>query len=90
MSVLRGDGYEVVSSRSVPALGPEATDDAIVSHAETEGFAVLSTDIKDFSKRTADAAMVVALQGMTRGRFVLPLHGSKRSSSILATQRLSG
>jgi predicted nuclease of predicted toxin-antitoxin system len=60
VSALRGDGHQVVYSRSVPALGSEATDEAIVSYAETEGLAVLSTDIKDFSERTADAAILVA------------------------------
>lgn len=65
VSALRGDGHEVVYSRSVSALGPEATDEAIVSYAETEGLAVLSTDIKDFSERTADAAILVAPQDMT-------------------------
>lgn len=65
VSALRGDGHEVVSSRSVPALGSEATDEAIVSHAEAEGLAELSTEIKDLSDRTADAAILVAPQDMT-------------------------
>ena len=48
VSALRGDGHEVVYSRDVPQLGPEATDDAITDYAETEDYAILSTDISDF------------------------------------------
>ena len=38
VSTLRGDGHDVVYSRA--ALGPEATDDAIVAYAASEGMAV--------------------------------------------------
>jgi predicted nuclease of predicted toxin-antitoxin system len=64
---LRGDGHEVVYSREVEELGPEATDDAIVGYAESEGFALLSTDVKDFGHREASVAVFVAVQGMTGG-----------------------
>ncbi|WP_276424952.1 DUF5615 family PIN-like protein [Halorubrum ezzemoulense] len=33
VSALRGDGHDVVYSREISALGPEATDDAIVEYA---------------------------------------------------------
>lgn len=67
VSALRGDGHEVIYSRDVDGLGPEATDDAIVEYAETEEFAVLSTDVKDFGDRDARTPVFVAPQRMTGG-----------------------
>lgn len=64
---LRGDGHEVLYSRDVDPLGPEATDDAISEYAETEGFAVLSTDVKDFADRESSIPIFVAPQNMTGG-----------------------
>lgn len=65
MLALRGDGHEVLYSRVADELGPEATDDAIVEYAEEEGFALLSTDVKDFGHRETRVALFVAVQGMT-------------------------
>jgi hypothetical protein len=67
VSALRGDGHEVVYSRAVPQLGPEATDDAITEYAEREGYAVLSTDIADFGGRNATVPILVAPQDMSGG-----------------------
>lgn len=67
VSALRGDGHEVVYSRDVQRLGPEATDDAITDYAESEGFAILSTDVKDFGERTASVPVLVAPQDMSGG-----------------------
>lgn len=64
---LRGDGHEVTYSRDVRTLGPEATDDAITRYAESEGLAILSTDVKDFGGRDADVAILVAQQNMSGG-----------------------
>lgn len=64
---LRGDGHEVLYSRDVDPLGPEATDDAISEYAETEGFALLSTDVKDFADRESSIPIFVAPQNMTGG-----------------------
>lgn len=66
-AALRGDGHEVVYARSIPTLGPAARDDEIVSYAENEGMAVLSTDVKDFANRDASIAIFVAPQAMTGG-----------------------
>lgn len=60
---LRGDGHEVVYTRDVPELGPEAADDAIIAHAESTGYAVLSTDVTDFSDRQASIPALVAPRG---------------------------
>lgn len=62
---LRGDGHEVRYSRDVGRLGPEATDEAITEYAEAEGFAILSTDVKDFAERDATVPIFVAPQDMT-------------------------
>lgn len=67
VSVLRGDGHEMIYSRDVDALGPEATDDAITEYAETEGFAILSTDVKDFANRDVAVAVFVAPQDLNGG-----------------------
>jgi predicted nuclease of predicted toxin-antitoxin system len=67
VAALRGDGHEVVWSRHVPELGPEATDEAIVEYAERERFGVLSTDAKDFGNVDAPVAVFVATQEMTGG-----------------------
>lgn len=66
VSALRGDGYEVVYSRDIPALGPQATDEAITDFADSEGYAVLSTDVSDFGDRHADIAILVAPQDLSR------------------------
>lgn len=60
VSALRGDGDEVIYSRNVDRLGPEATGDAITEYAEAEGFAVLSPDVKDFGNRNVGIAVFVA------------------------------
>jgi hypothetical protein len=65
VSALKGDGHEVAYSRKLPELGPEASDEHIVRYAETEGYALLSTDISDFSGRDADVPVLVAPQDMT-------------------------
>ena len=49
VSVLRGDGHDDVYSREISTLGPEATDDAIVEYAASEGMAIITTDVKDFA-----------------------------------------
>lgn len=67
VSALRGDGHDVVYSREIPTLGPQATDDAITEYAESEGFAVLSTDVKDFGGREATVPVFVAPQDMAGG-----------------------
>ena len=51
----------------VAALGPEATDDAVVDFAESEGYAILSTDLKDFAEVDATVPVFVAPQGMISG-----------------------
>lgn len=65
VSALRGDGHEIIYSRAVNGLGPEDTDDAITEYAESEGFALLSTDVKDFGGREATIPVFVAPQDMT-------------------------
>lgn len=68
VSALRGDSHEVVYSRNVEGLGPDAADSAITSFAESEGLAILSTDLSDFGERDADVAIFVAPQDMTGGQ----------------------
>lgn len=67
VSALRGDGHDVVYSREVSELGPEATDDAITAYAESEGTAIITTDVKDFADRNAAVPIFVAPQDMTGG-----------------------
>lgn len=67
VSALRGDGHTVQYSRDIDALGPEATDDAIVAYAESEGLAILTTDLTDFADRDATVAVFVAPQSMSGG-----------------------
>ncbi|QLD84941.1 DUF5615 family PIN-like protein [Natronomonas halophila] len=85
VSALRGDGHEVVYSREVSELGPEATDERLVRYAETEGHALLSTDVSDFADQDADVPILVAPQDMAGGEVraavarleTLPLDPSK-------------
>jgi hypothetical protein len=67
VAALRGDGHEVVVSRDVPQLGPEASDRAITDYAEEADITVLSTDVSDFGNRTASVAILVAPQDMSGG-----------------------
>ncbi len=67
VSALRGVGHEVVYSREVDALGPEATDEALIEYAEAERFAPLSTDVTGFADRNAAVSVFVAPQDMTGG-----------------------
>lgn len=67
VSALRGDGHEVVYSRDVAELDHDATDGAITDYAESEGYAILSTDVKDFGNRDATVPVFVAPQDMTGG-----------------------
>jgi hypothetical protein len=67
VSVLRGDGHDVVYSRDISQLCPEATDAEITEYAESDGFAVLSTDISDFGNRKANIPVLVAPQDMSGG-----------------------
>lgn len=67
VAALRGDGHEVRYSRDVASLGPEAADDAIAAFAESEGYAILSTDVTDFADREASVPVFVAQQGMSGG-----------------------
>lgn len=67
VSALRGDGHEVQFSRDVGQLGAEAPDDDIVSYAEGEDLAVLTTDVRDFAGRDASVPIFVAPQDMTGG-----------------------
>ena len=53
VAALRGDGHEVVYTRDIDTLGPEASDEAITAYAERESWALLSTDVKDFGERDA-------------------------------------
>lgn len=64
---LRGDGHDVVYSRSVSELGPSATDGEITEYAESEGLAILTTDVSDFGSRSASIPILVAPQDMTGG-----------------------
>ena len=65
VSALRGDGHDVAYSRDVDALGPTATDVAIIKYAEHERVTVLSTDVKDFGSQDTDIPVFVAPQDMT-------------------------
>jgi hypothetical protein len=67
VAALRGDGHDVTYSRNVSSLGPEASDEAIGAHAEENGFAVLSTDVKDFSTIDLDVAIFVVHQNTSGG-----------------------
>lgn len=67
VSALRGDGHEVVYSRTIPELGPEATDSAITEYTESEELAILSGDVKDFGERKAAVPVLIAPQDMTGG-----------------------
>lgn len=67
VSALRGDGHEVEYSRNVPRLGPEADDEELIDYAESEGYAIRLTDVKDFADRSAEVPILVALQDMTGG-----------------------
>lgn len=67
VSALRGDGHDVIYSRDVDQLGPEATDEAITEYAESEEFAILSTDVKDFADRDTTVPVFVAPQDMSGG-----------------------
>lgn len=67
VSALRGDGYEVVYSRAIETLGPEAEDGTIASYAAEEDYAVLSTDVKDFGDRELSVPVFVAPQDMSGG-----------------------
>lgn len=49
------------------ALGFEASDDAVVKYAESNGWALLSTDVKDFGDRDAEIPVFVAPQDMSGG-----------------------
>lgn len=64
---LRGDGHSVAYSRVFTELGPGATDEEVVRYAERADSAVLSTDVKDFSRLDADVPVPVAPQSMTGG-----------------------
>lgn len=67
VSALRGDGHNVSYSRNVGTLGPSASDAAILEYAEENGFAVLSTDVKDFGHQDVPVPVFVAPQDMTGG-----------------------
>lgn len=67
VAALRGDGHEVAFSRNLEQLGHEASDDAVVEYAGSEGWALLSTDVKDFGDRDAEIPVFVALQDMSGG-----------------------
>jgi len=64
---LRGDGHEIAYSRDIQELGPSSPDDDLVAYAEENGYAILSTDVKDFSDRSATIPVLVAPQQMTGG-----------------------
>lgn len=67
VSALRGDGQNVVYSRAIESLGPEADDGSIAAHAAEEGYAVLSTDVKDFGDLDLPVPVFVAPQDMSGG-----------------------
>lgn len=67
VSALRGDGHDVVFSREISGFGPEATDDAMVTYAESERMAIITTDVKDFADRDAAVPVFVAPQDLTGG-----------------------
>ncbi|MDB9252984.1 DUF5615 family PIN-like protein [Halorubrum ezzemoulense] len=66
VSALRGDGHDVEYSREIAAPGPEATDDAIVAYAASEGMAIITTDVKGFADRDAAVPVFVAPQDMSQ------------------------
>lgn len=90
VSALRGDGHDVIYSRDVDQLGPEATDEAITEYAEGEGFAILSTDVKDFADRDATVPVFVSPQDMSGVTFGLRLPVSSPCPSILRRPNPSG
>jgi hypothetical protein len=67
VSALRGDGHDVSYSRDIEALGPSSPDSAVLEYAAENGFAVLSTDVKDFGHRDVSVPVFVAPQDMTGG-----------------------
>jgi len=67
VAALRGDGHELSYTREVEQLGPEASDEAITDYAEREGWALLSTEVKDFSDRDATVTVFVAPQDLSGG-----------------------
>ncbi len=67
VAALRGDGHTVAYSRNVEQLGTGATDTEIAVYAEEEGYAILSTDVKDFADRKLGVAILVAPQDMSGG-----------------------
>lgn len=68
VSALLGDGHDIIYSRDVEDLGPEATDDEITAYAESAGRAILSTDLSDFGGRNANVPILVAPQDMAGGQ----------------------
>ncbi|MFC7185845.1 DUF5615 family PIN-like protein [Halorubrum yunnanense] len=90
VSALRGDGHDVVYSREISELGPEATDDAIAAYAESEAMAIITTDVKDFADRDAVVPVFVAPQDMTGGASVQRSHVSRRCRSIRRRRSRSG
>jgi hypothetical protein len=67
VAALRGDGHAVSMTRSLGALGPEAIDTEICQFAQDDGWAILSTEVKDFSDRAVDVPVFVAPQDMSGG-----------------------
>lgn len=67
ISALRGDDHDVVYSPDVDSLGPTATDEAIIEYAESESFAILTRDVKDFGSCEATVPVFVAPQNMSGG-----------------------
>jgi len=62
---LRGDGHEVVVSRTVSDLGPAATDTEIVHYAEAESLVILTTDAMDFAGVMDRVPVLIAPQDMS-------------------------
>jgi len=79
VSALRGDGHDIVYSREVDQLGPKATDGEITAYAESEGLAILSSDLSDFGHRNADITVLVAPQDMS---------GDKVQNAVARIERL--
>jgi len=67
VAALRGDGHELTYTRDVEQLGPEASDESITEYAEREGWALLSTDVKDFGDRDTTVPVFVAPQDLSGG-----------------------
>lgn len=67
VAALRDDGHRVVYTRDVEGLGAGASDTEIASFAESTGWAILSTDVKDFAALDAEVATFVAPQDLTGG-----------------------